>query len=203
MKIKTVLLASLLLLFGAANAQKNNTDTSFKRFFVGTSAFMLANLAPDPPSFYQLNFGYWLTKKDVISIEAITWTYKHPLGIPYGEDHLADKWEYPGFIREYGIGLAYQRYLWKGLYTAIHAAGFRQRYVDTNGNKIQNGFQLFMTGRLGYHIRLFKDRFFMEPSLAVTHWPINTSTPESFAKLERGWNNYFLFEPGLHIGFKF
>ncbi len=204
MKTKSILLVpALIILFSAANGQKNNSDTSFRRYFVGTSGFMLFNLAPNPPSFYQLNFGYWLTKKDVISIEAKTWRYNYPLGVPFGDDFDTPQWEYAGYIKEYGIGLAYQRYLWRGLYTAIHAAGFRQRYVDNDGNKIQNGFQLFMTGRLGYHIRLFKDRFFIEPSIAVTHWPINTNTPESFAKLERSWPNYFLFEPGLHLGLKF
>lgn len=204
MKVRTVLLLVLLLIaFGIAKGQQNQADTNFRRHFIGTSGFMLFNLMPNPPSFYQLNVGYWLTKKDVISIEAKTWTYNFPLGIPYGDDFEAPEWEYPGYIREYGVGVAYQRFLWKGLYTAIHAAGFKQKYVDTSGNKIQNGFQLFMTGRLGYHVRLFKDRFFIEPSIAVTHWPINTNTPESFAKQERGWPNYFLFEPGFHLGYKF
>jgi hypothetical protein len=75
--------------------------------------------------------------------------------------------------------------------------------VNEEGEKIQNGFQLFLTGRVGYHIRLFKDRFFLEPSIAVTYWPINTNVPESFAEVEKKWPNYFLFEPGLHFGVKF
>ena len=60
-----------------------------------------------------------------------------------------------------------------------------------------------MTYRLGYHVPLFKNRFFIEPSVAVTHWPINTNVPESFAALEHKWPKYFLLEPGLHFGYKF
>ena len=44
-----------------------------------------------------------------------------------------------------------------------------QRYVDADPMKSQNGYQLFMTYRLGYHIQLFRNRFFLEPSVAMTH----------------------------------
>jgi len=57
--------------------------------------------------------------------------------------------------------------------------------------------------QLGYHFQFFKNRFFLEPSVAMTHWPINTNVPESFERVESKWSNYFLFEPGLHFGFKF
>ncbi len=46
--------------------------------FIGTSAFMLVNVDRDkdePIDFYQLNLGYHLTNKDVLSIEIITWKY--------------------------------------------------------------------------------------------------------------------------------
>ena len=78
-----------------------------------------------------------------------------------------------------------------------------QKYIDEDNKTIQYGYQLFMTYRVGYHIQLFRSRFFIEPSVAITHWPINTNVPESFAKLEHKWPNYFLFEPGLHFGIKF
>jgi hypothetical protein len=45
--------------------------------------------------------------------------------------------------------------------------------------------------------------FFIEPSVAIANWPINTNVPESFAKLERKLLNYFLFEPGLPFEHKF
>lgn len=200
MSLRTRFLTFLMVLSISWTYSQNLTqDLPQKRRFVGSSLFMLANFSADSPLFYQLNYGYWLTSKDVISIEAITWKYSAPLGIPYG----ASNEKYPGYVREFGIGVAYQRFLWKRLYGAVHALPLLQNYFNTNNQKIQNGFQLFMTYRLGYHIKLFKNRFFLEPSLAVTHWPVNTNTPEAFARMERQWPNYFLLEPGLHFGMKF
>ncbi len=78
-----------------------------------------------------------------------------------------------------------------------------QRYVDENEVRIQDGFQLFLTFRMGYHVSLFRDRFFLEPSVAFTHWPFNTNVPAAFAEKESKWPDYFLFEPGLHFGVRF
>lgn len=111
--------------------------------------------------------------------------------------------EYPGYVREYGIGLSYQRFLWRGAYSANHALSLLQKYVNDEQEVIRTGFQLFPTFRIGYHIELFKNRFFLEPNVAFTHWPINTNVPESFSELESKWPTYFLFEPGLHFGITF
>jgi hypothetical protein len=207
MKHKLILVATILsCTIGTTYSQKTELDSTFRRHFIGSSGFMLYNLVPNqvnPPSFYQLNYGYWITKKDVISIEAKTWTYRFPLGIPYGFSFEAPEEAYSGKVRGFGIGIAYQRFLWKGLYSAIHASSFLQEYSDKNNVKIQNGFQLFTALRMGYHIKLFKNRFFIEPSFAGTFWPINTNVPEAFAVKERKWNNFFLVEPGLHFGVKF
>jgi hypothetical protein len=97
----------------------------------------------------------------------------------------------------------YQRFWWKGAYTAVHAMNALQQYKDEEHNKIRNGYQLFMTYRVGYQVRLFSNRFFIEPSVAMTHWPVNTNVPEAFARLERKWPRYLLFEPGLHFGVNF
>ena len=43
--------------------------------------------------------------------------------------------KFPGYIREYGVALAYQRFLWKGVYTAIHVFNAKQTFVDNNGKK--------------------------------------------------------------------
>lgn len=115
--------------------------------------------------------------------------------------HLKKK--YPGYIREFGVAFAYQRILWKGAYTAVHTMNALQKYVDDDNAKIQNGYQLFMTYRLGYHFELLNNRFFIEPGIAITNWPINTNVPATFAELESKWPNYFLLEPGLHFGVKF
>jgi hypothetical protein len=80
---------------------------------------------------------------------------------------------------------------------------FYKNYINSDREIIDRGFQLFLTFRLGYHIKMFKDRFFLEPNLAFTYWPINTNVPESFSELESKWPNYFLFEPGLHFGITF
>ena len=197
-----ILFAGIVSL-GSAFGQLSSNDPLYHRCFIGTSAFVLGNLAPDPPSFYQLNFGYRITPKDVLSIEAITWRYDAPLGIPYGPSFDAKSEKYPGSIREYGIGLVYQRFLWKNLYTSLQTIPFTRIYRDESDNFIQRGFQLFMTFRLGYHIQLFKNRFFIEPSVAATCWPVSTNVPEGFAEKDSKWPNYFLFEPGMHVGVKF
>ena len=173
---------------------------------MGSSAFILMNLNtndPNAPDFVQLNFGYRITPKDVFSIEAKTWKYAWPLGIPWGKSRTATEEKYPGYIRDFGIGLVYQRFLWKGVYASVEAMHTFQRYVDGTNTKIQNGYQLFMTYRLGYHFQFFKNRFFIEPSVSITHWPVKTNVPESFEILENKWPNYFILEPGLHFGVKF
>ncbi len=193
----------LFILINAAAFGQKSHDTVFRRHFIGSSCFMAANLFPKSQSFYQLNYGYWLTKKDVLSVEAKTWTYKHPIGIPYGPDKYADAEAYPGSVQAIGLGLAYQHFWWKGAYSGVDATVFRQGYRDLNKKEIQNGIQLFTSLRFGYHVRLFHNRFFVEPSVAFTYWPVNTNLPASFRVKEDKWNNYFLFEPGLHFGYKF
>ena len=204
--MKSLVLAFMFIVLSVGLfAQKKKTQFPENRYFIGTSAFILINLVPDqqnPPGFFQLNFGYWFTQKDVISVEAITWKYNAPLGIPYGDSFDNPDESYPGYVRSFGIGMAYQRYLWKKMYVAGHALPLLQQYNHEN-DKAMNGFQLFLTLRLGYHISLFKDHFFIEPSVAFTHWPVNTNVPDDFAQKESQWPDYFLFEPGLHCGFKF
>jgi hypothetical protein len=178
-------------------------DPDYKKQFVGTSLFMLANFLPESASFYQLNYGYRITTKDVLIAEAITWTYKAPLGIPYGPSYEAPEENFPGYVRDFGIGLAYQRYFYKGLYSTIHAIPFLQQYFTPEDIKIQTGFQLFCTVRVGYHFSFFKNRIYLEPSITATTWPVNTNMPESFQLVDENWPGYFLFEPGLHIGFNF
>lgn len=173
----------------------------YRRHSVGSSAFTLMNVLPsdEPPSFFQLNYAYRITPKDVISVEAITWKYYGPLGRQWW--HSGDN--YPGSVRSGGVGAAYQRLLWRGLYVGVHAVPLVQTFLDPRGKKIKHGFQLFMTARIGYHVQLFNNRVFLEPSIAATSWPINTGQPHGFAQEEKKWGKIFLFEPGLHFGVKF
>jgi hypothetical protein len=201
--------AVLILTAFAAGARADDTPDArlsmSRPCYVGTSLFMLMNLAPDdhPPHFYQLNLGYQLTSKDRLSVEAVTWRYYHPLGIPWTEEsrESADK-AYPGHVREFGVGLSYQRSLTKGLYSSLSAIPFWRRYYDTQDEKIGNGLQLYLTARVGYHVGL-TDRLFLEPSIAFNYWPISTNVPGAFAAQDKRWPSYFLFEPGLHVGFTF
>lgn len=150
------------------NAQYSKEDSTFKRCFVGSTLFMLGNLdVKNRPDFVQLNFGYRIRGSDVISLELKTWKYGWPLGIPYGKSFESPDEKFPGYIREYGFALAYQRFLWKGLYAAIHVMPAWQTFVNDNGNKIDNGFQIFNTYRIGYHIKLFKDRFSLNHQLGL------------------------------------
>jgi len=73
--------------------------------------FLLGNLdKTNPLGFVQLNMGYRINGRDVVSIELITWKHAWPLGINpfYNEPCETPEEEYPGFIRGYGVGLAYQ-----------------------------------------------------------------------------------------------
>ncbi|MCL2327959.1 MAG: hypothetical protein FWC39_05525 [Bacteroidetes bacterium] len=184
--------------------QTDKQDETFRRFFIGSSGMMVGNFATDEQvQFYQLNFGYRITPKDVISLEAITWRYAWSLGIPYGSSFDAPEEKFPGSIKEYGIGVAYQRFLWKGLYAGIHALNAHQSFRDEDDKQIKTGYQLFMSYRVGYHVSFFKNRFFIEPSVCITHRAFHTKMPESFAVLDNKWSKFFFGEPGLHFGVNF
>ncbi len=166
--------------------------------FIGSSLFLLGNFAEgDPPYYGQLNVGYHLTEKDVLSVEAITWMYYGPLGSYESSDE-----KYPGKVRAYGIGVAYQRFLWKNLYSSVHATPFLQQFFDEDDNNIQHGFQLYLQAPLGYRVEFFNQRWFIEPAVAFKYWPINTNFPVSFKEIEQGEPDY-IFEPSLHFGFRF
>jgi hypothetical protein len=206
--MKKITLTSLLIVMciTLAFSQKTKQDSTYRKFFVGSTLALLGNFIPEdtnPPELIQLHFGYQITPNDFVSVEFKTWRYAWPLGIPYGKSFQAPGENYPGHVKAYGIGLVYQRFWWKGLYTSIDAGNMLQKYMDEENKHIQNGYQLFMTFRLGYQLQFFKDRLFLEPSVAITNWSINTNVPESFATIEAKWPKYFLFEPGLHFGVKF
>ena len=185
-------------------AQYDKNDSTYKDCFIGSTFFMLGNLdGNDRPDFVQLNLGYRVTSKDVVSLEVKTWKYTQPLGIQYGEEYTNSANKFPGYIREVGFALAYQRFLWKGLYTGIHVMNAWQSFVDDKGTKVDNGFQIFNTYRLGYHFKMFNNRFFLEPSIAITHRPFHTEMPDAFKQMDDKWSKFFFAEPGMHFGFNF
>jgi len=188
----------------SAFCQEKKEKTNGKKHFIGSTLFVLATPILSPsPEYLQLNYGYRITTNDVISVEAITWAYHAPVGIPYGSVKDSQNYNFPGKVKGYGIGFAYKRFIWKKAYTAIHSTALHQNYLDLNNQIIKSGFQLFNTLRFGYQFQFFNNRLFLEPSLAFTYWPINTNLPSSFQIEEDKWPNYFLFEPGLHFGINF
>ena len=207
MQKKILFIGFVLMMAGTLHlkAQYSKTDSTYKRCFIGSTMFLLGNLAStNPPGFAQLNLGYRITGKDVISVELITWKHAWPLGINpfYNKEYGTPEEKFPGYIREYGIGLAYQRYFWKGLYVAVHAMPMWQTFKNENGDKLDNGFIIFNTYRAGYHIKLFKDRFFIEPSVGVAGRAFYTKMPNGFKEKDDKWPKYTP-EPGLHFGVNF
>lgn len=189
------------LAFGQ-NFTKNDSVTNqiekkdfYQRHSLGSSLFMLSNFFPESADFYQLSYGYLLTKKDNIIAEAITWTYYEPLGT-YGSSEEM----YPGKVTAIGVGLGYQRFLWKKSFVTFVATPFLQKFYDDT--KIQEGFQLYLQLILGYRFEFFKKRWYVEPAYALKYWPVNTNFPPEFAEVESGEPNY-KFEPSLNFGFKF
>lgn len=166
------------------------------RHSAGSTLFLLGNIG-DSVNFFQLNYGYRLSPKDNLIAEAITWTYYEPLGT-YGS---SEKF-YPGKVRAYGIGLGYQRFLWKNLFTTVEPTFFLQQFYDADNIKIQKGFQLYLQFIVGYRFEFFHKRLFIEPAFALKYWPVNTNFPDSFAAIENGKPKH-KFEPGLNFGFRF
>ena len=195
---KLILTTLVIAIFSTmAFCQTEKSDPAFRRHWAGSSLLVLANFLPDPPSFYQLNYGYMVTKKDAIIVEVITWKYSEPLGT-----YPNSKESYPGKVRAYGIGLGYQRFLWKKLFTTFEPTLFLQQFYDTDNKKIQKGYQLYLQFIPGYRFEFFKKRLFIEPSYAIKYWPVNTNFPESFAAIESGAPKYKC-EPGLNFGYRF
>jgi hypothetical protein len=187
------------------NAQYDKQDTTYKKWFLGSSLFLLGNFdRVNPPNFAQLNLGYRITGKDVVSLEFITWKYAWPLGINpiFNKSYGKVEEKFPGYIREFGIAVAYQRFLWKGLYASVHIMPMVQSFVNENGVKVDKGFHIFNTNRIGYHFKLFNDKFFIEPSIGIAGRPYHTEMPDGFKQKDDKWSKYTP-EPGLHFGFNF
>ena len=197
----TLMLANTLQI----KAQYAKQDSAYKKCFIGSTLFMLADFITDddPPGIIQLNIGYRITGKDVVSLELKTWKYAWPVGIPFGKSFEASGEKFPGYIREYGVSLNYQRFLWKGLFAQVDVMPAFQTFKNDSGSKVDNGFQIFNTYAIGYHVKLFKDRFFIQPSVAITHRPYHTKMPDSFKQVDDRWPKFFYGQPGLHFGYNF
>ena len=176
--------------------QKGKHNVEY-RHSIGTSLFMVLNFFPNSADYYLFNYGYQLSPKDKIFVEFNTWKYDEPKGT-YGDSEEL----YPGFVRAFGVGIGYQRFHWKGLYTSIEATPFITNYYNIDDDKIQDGFQLYLQLIAGYQFEFNKKRFFLEPAYAFKFWPVDTNFPSDFAEIEDGAPKY-IFEPSLIFGYKF
>jgi hypothetical protein len=173
------------------------------KFSVSTTYLSFLNFGEEKTNthMYEFHFGYKITPKDRIGIKVATWSLFAPMGIALWDSLFLNESEFlPGRLRESGIGITYQRILWKGLFTSIEILPLLKTYLDKDNKKIGNGFKLYTSYHLGYHIPLLKNRLFIEPQIHCNYWPIDTKIPPGFKEKERKWNNYFLFEPNLYIG---
>jgi hypothetical protein len=204
LKIKTsvILMLVSVCLFGQNNSSiaslSSHKENQIKyRHTLGSSFFMLGNFSSDSPNYYLLTYGYRLTKKDRLFVEFNTWKYSEPLGT-YGKSEEF----YPGFVRAFGVGVGYQRFHWKGLFTTAQATPFLKQYYDVNNKKVQKGFQLYLQAVAGYRFEFLKKRWYVEPAIALKYWPIDTNYPTGFSEIEKGAPKH-IFEPSLNFGFKF
>jgi hypothetical protein len=149
-----------------------------------------------------------LDNKNIVGAKFVTWRLFQPMGITWW-DGVVDKLEtgsefYPGYLRETGIGITYQRMLWKGLFATVEVVPQIQTYTDLEGNKIQNGFKVYNSYHLGYHLAFGKKkRFFIEPQVHCNQWMFDNNAPDGFKQLDNKYGNVFLFEPNIYLGIKF
>lgn len=185
-------------------AQHARQDSTYKKWFVGSTLLLFGNLdKTNNPEYIQLNAGYRITPRDVVQVRFKRSVYAWPIGLPFGSPSFDKAGEnYPGHARILAPQIGYQRFWWKGIYTAVYVLNAFEKYMDENNKKIGNGFTLYTDFYLGYQFKFFKDRFFFEPAIGISYWPIRSNVPESFKAVEKKWPNYFV-QPGLDFGFKF
>lgn len=205
----------IIALFTTLAFSQNSTQTEsgankgtvpYHKFSVNTTYLTFVNFGPEETNTHmcEFHFGYKITLKDKIEIKVASWSLFEPMGIPWGSDKMQESEAYPGRIEESGIGITYQRMLWKGLFAQIEILPLWKTYLDKGNKNIDDGFKLYTSYHLGYHIPLFKSRFYLEPQIHCNYWPIDTKGPQVFEENENKWsNNYFLFEPNLYIGVNF
>lgn len=182
--------------------------TTEHNYFIRTSYYGFTNWLKvgEAPNiyFYELHVGKRFDDKNKAGVKLARVKLFQPLGIQHWDLDLESTSEwFPGRIEEYGVGAFYQRNLWKGLYASVEVMPFLKTFVDFDDNKLGNGFRLYTSWHIGYHIPLFNNRMFIEPQIHSQYWPINSPGPDGFRAQSEKHDNYFLFEPNLYIGFNF
>jgi hypothetical protein len=116
------------------------------------------------PEYVQLNVGYRITPKDVVSFEFKRSVYSWPIGIPFGPSFDAPGLNYPGHARILAPTLGYQRFWWKGVYTSVYALNALKNIwmrIMQIGNDTRYIWILF-----GYHLSFLKPILF-EPAIGL------------------------------------
>lgn len=153
----------------------------------------------------ELHVKYDLDDANIVGIKLATWRLFQPMGILWWDGLLEsiDSREefYPGHVRETGIGISYQRMLWRGLFGSVEVLPQIKTYLDSDGASIQHGFKLYTSLHVGYHFAF--DWFFLEPQVHSQFWIFDTNTPAEFKALDDTWRDYFLFEPNVYLGVRF
>jgi len=207
---KKILWIGLAIVFTSSlqvNAQETNEefnqDSTYRKWFIGSTVLLLGNFSKtNNPGYIQINAGYRITPKDVIQLRFKRSQYAWPIGLPFGPDFDGPGLNYPGHGRILAPQIGYQRFWWKGLYTSVYVLNAFEKYMDEDKKKIGNGFTLYADFYVGYQFEFFKGRFFFEPAIGCSYWPIRTGVPDSFQAVEQKCPNYFI-QPGLDFGFKF
>ncbi len=196
-------------------AQSNNTavqkESSNYNYRLSFPAIILGNIGKGGErtntQHIELHFKREIEAKNIVGVKFATWRLFQPMGIQWW-DGLRDKIDsetefYPGYLRETGVGISYQRMLWKGLFASVEVLPQYKTYLDLNNKKIANGFKLYTSYHIGYHIAFGKKkRIFVEPQIHCQNWMFDTNTPKAFKQLDNRWKSYFLFEPNLYIGIR-
>ncbi|NHN28125.1 hypothetical protein FIA58_020800 [Flavobacterium jejuense] len=201
-----------LNVFAQNNTEPSKHSDTDLKYRVSFPAIILGNIGKGGERIntqhFELHIKKELDAKNIVGIKLATWRLFQPMGIQWW-DGLTDKIDtetefYPGYLRETGIGISYQRMLWKGLFASVEVLPQYKTYLDLDNKKIANGFKLYNSFHLGYHFAFGKNkRFFIEPQVHSQFWVFDTNTPDAFKQLDNRWKNYFLFEPNLYIGIKF
>ena len=139
---KKILFIGFVLLMTSTlqlKAHYAKTDSTYKRWFVGSSLLMLGNFSKISPEYVQLNVGYRITLKDVVSFEFKRSIYSFPLGLPFGPSFDKPGENYPGHARILAPTLGYQHFWWKRTYTSVYALNAFEKYIDEDKKEIGNG----------------------------------------------------------------
>jgi len=214
--MKKLLIICLTLItlnvFAQQTSESSKQNDNGLKYRVSFPAIILTNIGDGGKrtntQHIELHVKRELDAKNIVGVKFATWRLFQPMGIQWW-DGLTDKIDsetefYPGYLRETGIGISYQRMLWKGLFASVEVLPQYKTYLDLNNKKIANGFKLYTSYHIGYHFAFGKKKqFFIEPQVHCQNWMIDTNTPEEFKQLDNKWDSYFLFEPNLYIGIKF